>query len=84
MLTITIYIIIVVLNELLLTQKDVYVSYYYLNTDSFYLNINNFVTNNENITQEMNNLQAFIGQYQSIAGLTITLDIKVNIYIILH
>lgn len=80
MLTITIYFIIVVLNELLLTQKDIYVTYQYLNTDNFFLTISNCVTNNKNITEEMNNLQAFLGQYQNIAGLTVPLDITVNIY----
>lgn len=80
MLTITIYIITVVLNQLLLTEKDIYVSYQYIDTDNFFLTISNCVTNNKNITKEMNNLQAFLDQYKNLAGLTLALDITVNIY----
>lgn len=79
MLTIAIHFFTVVLNELLQTQKDVYVTYEYLDSDNFFMTISNCPSNNSNITIEMNNLQNMLSQFQNIAGITVTLDIDVNI-----
>lgn len=69
-----------VLNELLQTEKDIYVSYEYIDIDNFFSTISDSPANNTNIITERNNLQAFLKPFQLVAGITVILDVTVNIH----
>lgn len=68
----------VVLNDLLQTKKDIYVTYQYLDVNNFFQTIDNCQPNNTSIYNEMENLKSFLGDYQNIAGLTVTPNININ------
>lgn len=64
-----------VLNDLIYTGKPVYVTYVYLDIKDFFLTIESIPFNQTYITKEMENLQAYLSQHQSIAGLSVSLSL---------